>query len=703
MLFIRLFIPILLLLSLPVFAAPVRTGHAQAELVAEQAVLAAGERFTVALRLKMDKHWHTYWRNPGDSGLPTTLKWTLPEGFKAAVIQWPTPRRIPVGPLMNYGYEDEVLLLVEIEPPASLTGAVNLQARADWLICREQCIPEGADLSLRLPVALKSEIDTKMSAAFAKTRALMPIAMSEWRSAALQQEKQLELLLSAEKTPAGKLSGLYFFPDREGMVEHSAAQTQRKTADGYALRLTASNQTKLTRLSGVLVAEGRQAWLIDVPVKQDVLKGVLSAPVTTTGGAKPSSDIGLGMSLLFALLGGLILNLMPCVFPVLSLKVLSFAEKAHGDRALIRRHGLLFALGVLVSFWILAAFLLVLRASGEQLGWGFQLQSPLVVTALAVLFFILALNLSGLFEFGQFVPGDIAAREFNNPYFNSFFGGVLAAVVASPCTAPFMGAALGFAINQSPIISWLVFTALAFGMALPYLILAWFPAWLKKLPKPGLWMIRLKQFLAFPLYGTVIWLAWVLGVQIGLDSVLWLMLGLLLLTLAIWLWTQHTAQRTTQRTALVWQALGLIAAVIALYALWPKDEPVWPKDEPVAKQGSAISKSDSWGQYSRQTLIELQQAGKAVFVDFTAAWCVTCQANKQLVLNTEAVQEAFKAKGVVLLRADWTLRDPAITEALAEFGRNGVPVYVLYRPGKEPLVLPEVLSKTVVLESLGTL
>ncbi len=689
----RLFISVLLLLSVPAFAAPVRTGHAQAELVSEQAVLAAGERFTVALRLKMDEHWHTYWRHPGDSGLPTAIKWILPEGFRAAAIQWPTPQRIPVGPLMNYGYEDEVLLLIEIEPPANLTGTVNLQARADWLICREQCIPEGADLSLRLPVAAKSEIDAKVSAAFAKTRALMPVALSGWRSAALQQENQLELLLHAEKTPAGKLSGLYFFPDREGMVEHSAAQTQRKTADGYALRLTASNQAKLTRLSGVLVAElsdrlGRQAWLVDVPVKQDVLKDVLSTPVAAASGARPSSDIGLGVSVLFALLGGLILNLMPCVFPVLSLKVLNFAEKAHGDRSLIRRHGLLFTLGVLVSFWILAALLLVLRASGEQLGWGFQLQSPLVVTALAVLFFILALNLSGLFEFGQFVPGDLAGREFKNPYFNSFFGGVLAAVVASPCTAPFMGAALGFAINQSPIISWLVFTALALGMALPYLILAWFPAWLKKLPKPGLWMMRLKQFLAFPLYGTVIWLAWVLGVQTGLDSVLWLMLGLLLLALAIWLWMQ--------RTALVWQALGLIAAVIALYALWPNDEPI-------AKQGSAISKSDAWGQYSRQSLTELQQAGKAVFVDFTAAWCVTCQANKQLVLNTEAVQQAFKAKGVVLLRADWTLRDPAITEALAEFGRNGVPVYVLYRPGKEPLVLPEVLSKTVVLDALSTL
>ena len=417
------------------------------------------------------------------------------------------------------------------------------------------------------------------------------------------------------------------------------------------------------------------------------------------GGAKPehlggvdADDVGFILAIVLAFFGGLILNLMPCVFPILSIKILGFADQAHGDQPLMRAHGLAFGAGVLVAFAALGLGLVALRASGEALGWGFQLQSPFVVSLLALLFLALALNLSGVFELLIPLP-DAPSRAPRSPVAGSFGSGLLAAVIASPCTAPFMGAALGYALAQSAVTALAVFLALGLGMALPYVLLAWFPAWLRKLPRPGPWLTRLKQFLAFPLYATVAWLAWVLGIQLGADAVLYLGFGLVALGLSAWLWgiAQHGG-------GIAYRVGSAVAIVTALALSYPSALPAT-----ASSTASTATVQSGWEPYSAQRLAELQAAGRAVFVDFTAAWCVTCQVNKKLVLDTAAAGQLFRDKSVSLVRADWTRRDAAITQAIGELGRNGVPVYVLYRPGKAPLVLPEVLQTSVLREALGTL
>jgi len=390
---------------------------------------------------------------------------------------------------------------------------------------------------------------------------------------------------------------------------------------------------------------------------------------------------------------------MPCVFPVLSLKALSLAKPGHGPKSHLRREGLAFGAGVVITFLALASTLLAFRAAGEQFGWGFQLQSPAVVTTLALLFFVLALNLSGVFEFATLVPGSAAGWTAKNQYANAALSGVLAVIIASPCTAPFMGAALGFALAQPAALTLLVFTALGVGMALPFVLLTWFPGWRKALPRPGAWMERLKQFLAFPLYATVAWLVWVLGAQVDNDAVVRLLVTLVVLAFALWAWRAYRGGAA--RGFSIAAAVGLLATA---YVAWPLFSGQASADVLSPAQASkAGSLTDPWQPFTPARVAELTAANKAVFIDFTAAWCVTCQVNKRLVLNDIDVRKAFAASGVELVRADWTRRDPAITQALAALGRQGVPVYVLYRPGKEPLLLPEVLSHQTVLDALATI
>jgi thiol:disulfide interchange protein/DsbC/DsbD-like thiol-disulfide interchange protein len=682
-------------------AAPVRTAHVEAELVPAATALTPGTPLTVALRLKMDQGWHTYWQNPGESGLPTTLAWKLPAGLTAGPIQWPPPRALPAGPLINFGYEDEVLLLTDIAATGapSSAGPAALQARADWLVCREICIPEGADLALTLPLSPQSSPDPRWGDAIARSRASLPRPLAGWTVVATGQGPRVEVALTpaADHSDPGEIR---FFPFTEGKIEPSAPQTLAR--DGGTLKLTlpvASQRVgEFTRVAGVLTASkgfgAQTAASIDVPLAGSIVAGPAlpngTAALSTSDG---NGDISFGVALAFALVGGLLLNLMPCVFPVLSLKVLGFARQG-ADRRAMRVHGLAFAAGVIASFWLLAGLLLALRAAGGELGWGFQLQSPAVIVGLAVLFFVLALNLSGVFEIGQFLPSSLSTWNARNPYVNDALSGVVAVVVASPCSAPFMGAAIGYALAQSASFTVVVFTALGFGMALPYLLLAFFPGWRKKLPAPGPWMVRLKQLLAFPLYATVIWLAWVLGAQLDNDAVARLALMLLLLALSLWAWQ-------TMRTggARAWGSVALVGLVAAIVAVAPVVRAAVAGSEPAVKPLAADK--GPWQDYAPDRVRQLTDAGRAVFVDFTAAWCVTCQVNKRLVLNTEAVQQAFAQNDVALLRADWTRRDATIGRALAALGRSGVPVYVLYRPGREPLVLPEVLQKRTIIDALA--
>ncbi|HEX5865838.1 MAG TPA: thioredoxin family protein [Casimicrobiaceae bacterium] len=684
-----------------VIAAPARTAHVEAELVSSATALTPGTPLTVALRLKMDKGWHTYWQNPGESGLPTTLAWKLPAGLTAGPIQWPAPRALPAGPLTNYGYEGEVLLLTDIAATSALSSAepATLQARADWLVCREICIPEGADLALTLPVSPQSSPDPLWSDAIARARASLPRALAGWSVAATGQGSRVELALTpgADRGDPGEIR---FFPLAEGKIEPSAPQTLAR--DGATLKLTlpvASHRVgDFARVAGVLTASkgfgAQTAASIDVPLAGNIVAGSAPPNATAAQSARAGDDdISLGIALAFAFAGGLLLNLMPCVFPVLSLKVLGFAAHGFNTNAM-RVHGLAFTAGVIASFWLLAGLLLALRVAGGELGWGFQLQSPAVVVGLAVLFFVLALNLSGVFEIGQLLPSSLSTWNARNAYVNDALSGVLAVVVASPCSAPFMGAAVGYALAQSAGSTLAVFTALGLGMALPYLLLAFFPGWRKKLPWPGPWMLRLKQLLAFPLYATVIWLAWVLGAQLDNDAVARLALMLLLIAVSLWAW-----QTLRSGGARVWGSVALVGLVAAIIAGAPIVGAAVMGNEPQAKP--LVADTAPWQDYAPDRVRQLTAAGRTVFVEFTAAWCVTCQVNKRLVLNTEAVQQAFAQSNVALLRADWTRRDETIGRALAALGRSGVPVYVLYRPGQEPLLLPEVLQKRTIIDALA--
>jgi thiol:disulfide interchange protein/DsbC/DsbD-like thiol-disulfide interchange protein len=692
-------------------AAPVRTGHVTAELVGDGTALVPGSTTTLALRLAIDPGWHTYWRNPGESGLPTTLAWHLPPGYSAGDIVWPAPRELPAGPLINYGYEGEVFHLVPLEVPADAKPGVTaaLAARADWLVCKETCIPEGADLTLELPVAMQANA-SQWHDAIASTRAALPAPLpAGWRADATANGSMIALRLTPPANAPGP-GRLYYFADADLRIEASSPQTRVTEADGaYRLELPVSHDLTgdFTRLTGVLRAERGlasdgaivKAIALDLPLTGAPTAGpkpALALPVNDWQAASPTdaSALSLPLALAFAFVGGLLLNLMPCVFPVLSLKALGLATSHADDRRTLRYDGAAFAAGVVVAFAALGGALTAFRAAGEQLGWGFQLQSPAVVTALALLFFVMALNLSGVFEFGSLVPSRMATWSHANRHVNAFASGLLAVAIASPCTAPFMGAAMGYALGERTQVTLGVFVALGVGMALPYAALAWFPQWRRWLPRPGAWMERLKQLLAFPLYATVAWLVWVLGAQVGNDAVMRIGIVLVLVAFALWAW--RTWRAGTRR---VLRGVAVLAAIAGAAVAWPL---LAGGAAAQATTQPSLARADGWQAWSQDRVATLTAQGRPVFVDFTAAWCITCQVNERLVLNDARVRDAFARNDVARVRADWTRRDPAISAALSALGRSGVPVYVLYRKGRAPQLLPEVLQRQTVIDALAS-
>ena len=689
-------------MSVHALGAPVvKTEHVEAELVSEKAAAQPGKPVTVGLKLRMAKHWHTYWKNPGDSGLPTRIQWVLPEGWKAGEIQWPYPKPLPVGPLMNYGYEDEVVLLTELTPPASATpGTYPLKAKAEWLVCKDVCIPEKGELDLAMPLAAgEAAPNPRFQAHIERARNMLPAAAPGWKfDSAIQGNK---LVVSMVPPPGAKVpTGIAFFPEREQLIEPAAAQkvTRHGSAVRIEMKLADPAPTGLMEVKGVAVAEGgwpgiaRKAIEVHAPVSASLA----AAPAGASGSGSSSAD-GVGGSaltaLVFAFIGGILLNLMPCVFPILGIKVMGFVKHAHGDARAMRLQGWVFAAGVVLSFVALAGIMLALRAGGTQLGWGFQLQSPVVVTLLAALFFVLALNLSGVFEWGAFAQSMTSNLSARGRYADAFLAGVLASVVATPCTAPFMGAAVGFTLTQSTGVALAVFAMLGVGMALPVLLLALFPALLKRLPRPGAWMETFKQVLAFPLYATVAWLTWVLGAQAGNDAILALLAGLVLIAMGAWMYGrwEHSPARWRAVVAVILAAAGVLVA-------WPGPANVaGPQAAQAARAGEL-----PWQEWSPEKVAALRGEGKTVFVDFTAAWCVTCQVNKRIALNNASVVREFNARGVIPLRADWTRQDPRITAALSALGRNALPVYALYLPGEDaPRLLPEVLTPALVLAELA--
>jgi thiol:disulfide interchange protein DsbD len=718
-------------------AAAVRTGAqrvdaVEVELVAERAAVIPGGRIELALRIRHDPHWHTYWRNPGDSGLATRIEPHGPPGTRFGAIRWPAPERLWVGPLANYGYEGEIVLPFTAEVPSGLAGPrARFEAQAQWLVCKDVCIPGEARLAIELPLASAGGDPARSSAAalFDAAARRTPDASAPLAAAAHRDGATLSLSFAAPPG-AASVARAEFFPYDEGVIAAPAPQPLSRTEQGWRLDLAiADGATVPDRLAGLLVADARalelNAALASGPAPPGTPVSVAAQPAgqSRPGGAllagRPSAsvadaarppgaglappvDASLALALLFGAIGGAILNLMPCVFPVIGLKVLGFAEAAADGRGAARamRVGAgAFACGVLVSFWLLAGLMLALRAAGESVGWGFQLQSPGFVAAMALLFVAVALNFSGVFEFGVAMTrlGGVGGAS---PW-GAFGAGVLAVLVATPCTAPFMGSALGFTLSQPPAWTLAVFTAIGLGMALPYLLLGLFPGWVRRLPRPGRWMQTLRQLLAFPMYATAAWLAWVLVQQAGADALLRLLLAAVVLGAAAWAWGlwANGAPRRLGRAA-----SAVAAAALVIGGLLAPVRPAPPQAGTSA--GTTLSAQGAqgavaWEPWSERRVEQAIAEARPVFVDFTAAWCVSCQANKKLVLEREAVVEAMHARGVVALRADWTQRDPAITAALARHGRNGVPLYLAYRPGsREPAVLPELLTVGIVLDAL---
>ena len=695
-------------------ARPVKTEHVTAELVAERSAVPPGGSLQIGLRLQHIPQWHTYWRNPGDSGLPTRIDWQLPAGASVGEIEWPAPKRLPIGPLVNYGYEGELLLPMRFTAPADARPGAELRlvAKADWLVCHDVCIPESATLELLLPVASPGTTpgSTPWTAQFEQAAAQLPQPLAGW-TAALQRAGR-ELLLTLEPVGPGAtaaaLPPIEVFPFAEQLIE-TAVHELHATPRGYALKMRLLPDAKApAELQGIVVAPGGTApWGGHVPVAEfsaplrevaaislpDGARRLDGQPATALPAAPSAlASTGLWMVLLLAFGGGMLLNLMPCVFPVLSIKLLTLAQQSGEPRAL-RTHALAYGAGVLATFLALALLLIVLQAAGAAVGWGFQLQEPGMVFVLALLFFAIGLNLMGVFEFGSLLPQRAAAWRAQRPAGDAFACGVLAVIAASPCTAPFMGAALGYALTQSPPMALAVFAALGLGLALPYMVLTIAPGWRRHLPRPGAWMERLKQGLAFPMFATAVWLLWVLGQQAGVGAMARVLMALVGVALLLWL------VRVSGPHGTLGKGLGVLALAGLVAWSWPAEAPL-----PAQGGGAATGQADGdWQPYDEQALQRFAAEGRPVFVDFTAAWCVSCQVNKRLVLHTEEALQAFQRANVVLMRADWTRRDATITQALARLGRNGVPVYVLLRPGREPLLLPEILSQSIVREALATL
>ncbi|HZP97905.1 MAG TPA: protein-disulfide reductase DsbD domain-containing protein [Reyranella sp.] len=705
-----------LLISLPAYAqSVVKTDNVRAELLTDTVTVKPGQPFWVALRESIRPHWHTYWKNPGDSGLPTQIDWTLPEGTKAEPIVWPAPIMINVGGVINYGYENDVLLLVRITPPADYKDThLPIEAAAQWLVCNDVCIPEEGKFSIDLPTGGTAQpADPDIRALFDNARRSVPTP-SPWPARfGVDKANDPTLVVDAKGLKPDTVSDVYFFPAEPGAVADMARQQAVVTADGIRIPLKkgdAKEKTPPQQLAGTLVltektADGPQRHAFDVTAKYD-------ASFTPNPALLSGEQLSIVQALLFALLGGLILNLMPCVFPVLAMKAASVARLAGGERSAMRRDGLAYSAGVLVAFGLMAAAVIALRAgivgAGGDVSWGFQFQSPIFSLLVADLFFVIGLNLSGVFEIGGGFAGIGQSLTARGGVSGAFFTGILAVVVATPCTAPFMAAALGFALTEPAPQTIAVLLAMGLGLALPYLALTTTPALQRLLPRPGPWMERLRQLLAFPMYASAVWMIWVLTQQTGADGVLYALGGMVLIAFAIWLLRIGGAASPAASLG-VWLRRGAAAVAVLLAlaaAIKIEDSPATAAGPAAADASGGPSTGVSfagWERFSRARMNEAVAAGKPVFVDFTAAWCITCLVNERVALETAGVRQAFEKTGTVKLKGDWTNRDPEITGLLKELGRAGVPLYLYWPPhADKPKVLPQILTEASLLSELNS-
>ncbi len=684
-------------------AAVVDTGHVKAELIVSGEAVPGGE-VLVALRQTIAKDWHTYWRNPGDAGQATTLDWRLPSGWQAGQIIWPTPKRLPLGTLMNYGYEGEALLPVSITVPADAKPGqrISLKAEAGFLVCKDICIPEQASLTAEVVVASGApKIDAKAAKAISDTLTAAP-KLSGLKAVMTRDQDVVKLSITGAPLAGGNFPDAYFFAFDSTLLDHARPQTIERGPDGLTLTLPAGYGFKKgpapAALAGVIDLGGA-AYQIEAKAGEPLAGAAgLGAPTATDKAPEAQEAMSLPLAVLFAFLGGLILNLMPCVFPILSMK--AAALTAHGgDHSNAKGQGLAFLAGVVTTFLGLAGALIAAKAAGAAVGWGFQLQSPPVVAVLCLVMLLTALNLSGLFEVGASLQGaagssSLAARS---GLAGAFFTGVLAVVVAAPCTAPFMAGAIGFALTQGTAAALLIFLFLGLGLAAPFTALAFSPRLTQRLPRPGPWMERLKQALAFPLYGTAAWLAWVFALQAGTNALVFLFAAAVAVAFSGWLY--GLAQRSSlaggkPRLSLLLALISVAAAGALIFAAAKLPSPT---AAPVAEEAPELPSEP----FSPDRLAALRAEGRPVLINFTAAWCITCQVNDRAALSRPAVADLIKSTNAVYMVGDWTNRDSVIAKALAEQGRAGVPLYLVYGVGgRAPVVLPQLLTEGAVIEAL---
>ena len=664
--------------------------HLSVELLVPGGKLYTGTQGNQAgLYFKLQPGWHVYWKNAGDAGEPPSINWTLPQGVTAGPLQFPAPARLPVGPLMDYGYENEVLFPFKLDAaPDAKTGPAKLGAKVNWLVCSSVCIPGKADLELTRIIARGPAPPVPEPALFQQFLSRLPQPLPAGDKAVFQATPtgfRLALSTGQRETQA------QFFPSDQTVVDNPSPQKVTPTDQGaiITLKKDANIAGNPAHLNGVIELSGGRAYHIAA------IPGTVAEPPSSA-----ASLLALSRIAALAFLGGLLLNLMPCVFPVLFIKGLALVNSAAEERHKLRAHGFVYAAGILVSFWVLVGVLLGLRAAGASVGWGFQFQSPIFLLLMAGLLFFLGLSLAGQFEIGLTLTsagGSLAAKQ---GYTGSFFTGVLAVVVATPCAAPFMGAAIGYALAAPAIIAFAVFTALALGLAAPYVALTLQPAWTRILPRPGAWMQILRQIVSIPIFLTVIWLAWVLAQGYGADLLGALLCVFLLLAIAGWFLGRWPAKRWANSVAglivIAAAAFGVVSANVTQAKAAPQFDP--------GKTLTLNVRTNGWQPWSPDAVAKYTSQGHPVFVDFTASWCLSCQVNERVALDRPQVQQAFASANVVLLRADWTRHDPAITKALADLGRDSVPVYLLYTPGQgSPQMLPAVLTPGMVVETVNKL
>ena len=711
--FFRLLAGVSLLVSSLVQAQDYTLGPSDAEqavveLISDVAAIQPGQSFEIGLRMKLDSHWHVYWVNPGDTGLPPTIEWNAPQGFEFGELEFPTPERIPTPPFVSYGYEGEVVFLTTVQAPQELSKSetVTIQADVDWLICKDVCIPGSAQLAIELPFTQTGEslVPSQDLDRMVQARSAIPGLAEGGKLTYENLESAIEVTFDWAGFQNASLGDVHFFVEQESVVD--SAKEQSYLLDGSKLVVSVPKSEyfagELPRVSGILFNDsgfsaigGANAVYFD---SAKVMAATADPPVIA-----PNSDltISFAQALLFAFLGGMILNVMPCVFPVLSIKIMGFVQQAGEDRKKILYHGIVYAFGVLVSFWILATIFLLLRAGGEAIGHGFQLQSPGFLAVMLFIMFVFGLSLAGVFEMGASAIG-LQGKVRSDGYTGSFMTGVLATVVATPCTGPFMGQALGLAVTLPMAQAIIVFTFLGAGMAFPYVLLSAFPKLIQMLPRPGPWMETFKQLMAFFMFATCIALFWLLSSHLDSNGLAIVLIGLLMAALAAWIYGRWSTPAKKKPVRIFASVSALVLAVVSLWILIPNQKALASAPTEVAEGKSVDSYGLVWEKYSPELVAQLQSEGKPMYIDFTADWCAICKTNKLRVFSSSKVKEKLADLGVTLIKGDWTHRDATITRTLESFGRIGVPLNLIYIgvPNAEPLILDNTLSAGYVLDQL---